>query len=54
MYTKLSYKSHKIADTQFRVTANVYDFLGQPSYITFIYKIQTNQSSIISNHYCNM
>ena len=32
MYIKISYKFHRISDTQSRVITKVYDFLGQPSY----------------------
>ena len=32
MYIKISYKFHRIPDTQSRVITKVYDFLGQPSY----------------------
>ena len=34
MYIKISYKFHRIPDTQSRVITKVYDFLGQPSYVT--------------------
>ena len=33
MYIKISYKFHRIPDTQSSVLTKVYDFLGQPSYI---------------------
>ena len=33
MYIEISYKFHRISDTQSRVLTKVYDFLGQPSYI---------------------
>ena len=33
MYMKISYKFHRIHDTQSRVITKVYDFLGQPSYM---------------------
>ena len=32
MYIKISYKYHRIPDTQSRVITKFYDFLGQPSY----------------------
>ena len=37
MYIEISYKFHRIPDTQSRVLTKVYDFLGQPSYITLCY-----------------
>ena len=33
MYLKISYKFHRIPDTQSHVITKVYDFLGQPSYV---------------------
>ena len=49
MYIKISYKFHRIPDTQSRVITKVYDFLGQPSYIKFQYfslKVTKNPKSI--------
>ena len=34
MYIKISYKFHRIPDTKSRVITKVYDFLGQPSYMS--------------------
>ena len=39
MYIKISYKFHRIPETQSRVITNVYDFLGQPSYVTSCYRL---------------
>ena len=39
MNIKLSYKFHRIPDTRLCVIANVYDFLGQPSYNVYLFDI---------------
>ena len=36
MYIKISYKFHRIPDTQSRAITKVYDFLGQPSYVGIV------------------
>ena len=33
MYIEISYKFHRIPDTQSRVIAKVYNFLGKPLYV---------------------
>ena len=35
MYINISYKFHRIPDTQSRFITKVHDLLGQPSYLTY-------------------
>ena len=37
MYMDISYKFHRIPDTQPRVITKVHDLLGQPSYLDYQY-----------------
>ena len=48
MYIKISYKFHRIPDTQSRVITKVYDFLGQSSYVCFILRLFFNETNSVA------
>ena len=47
MYIEISYKFHRIPDTQSRVLTKVYDFLGQPSYTKVFCRMNVFQGLVV-------